>query len=424
MKYRFRRIKKKSLPERACQPRLRLAGRKTLRAVGRLPEPIEAIRMEIKPPKASGAWRSVSHAVLWLYKKIYSVICEIIYELSVAARRLLDLCKRGGGSVWCKIKERQLKKSPKRLDSLPVLLGGAVSSLLVCLLTVAILLASFFMPYSGAYDSVTIPSLQGKSIDKLELDGSRFNLVVEYENNPDVEDGRVISQIPAAGVTRRLYGKASYCTIHLTVSKHTPVTVPEGLVGNSLRDATLSLRNSALTFTVSEKASESKSGTVISCYPAEGESIAEGGRVTLTVSAGKNEKALSVPSLSGLSESEAIFRIQAAGLSVGEVRYLRSDKKVGVVLSQSPSPYTTVEKGTKISFTVSAGAEFFLPTVPDLYGMSIEEATEALRGVGLALSRVNTTSSAAKSGTVIAQTPAAGTPITSSINSVELHISN
>lgn len=424
MKYRFRRIKKKSLPERAYRPSLRLAGRKTLRAASRLPEPIEAIKMEIKPHKASGVWRSVSHAVLWLYKKIYSVICEIIHELSVAARRIFALCRRGAFTVCREIKKKQLKKKKKRIDSLPILLGGAVSSLLVCLLTAAILLATFFMPYSGAYDSVVIPSLQGKSLDNLELDGSRFDLVVEYENNPDVEDGRVISQTPAAGVTRRLYGKASYCTIHLTVSKHTAARVPEELVGNSLRDATLSLRNSALSFTVSEKESDSPKGTVISCYPAEGESIAEGGRVTLTVSAGKTEKALSVPSLSGLSESEAIFRIKAAGLAVGEVRYLRSDKKVGVVLSQSPSPYTTVEKGTKISFTVSAGAEFFLPTVPDLYGMSIEEATEALRGVGLALSRVNTTSSAAKSGTVIAQTPAAGTPITSSINSVELHISS
>lgn len=424
MKYRFRRVKKKSLPQKASRPTLRLAGRGTLRAVRQLPEPIETIRMEDGAPKKRRASILLSRAVTVLARRIYSFICEIIYELSVAAKRLFALCRRAYSYIYRKIKKRQLEKKEKKIDSLPILLGGAVSSVLVCLLTAALLLASFFMPYSGSYDEVTVPALQGKRLEEITLGEGRFNLIVEYESNADVEEGRVISQLPAAGVTRKLYGRNSYCPISITVSRHTPSRVPQGLVGSSLRDATLSLQNNALTFQVSEQTSESPKGTVISCYPAEGETMAEGGTVTLTVSAGPKTDTISIPNLSGLTESEAIFRIRSVGLSVGEVTYVRSDQRAGTVLTQSPSSYATAQKGTSVSFSVSAGAEFSLPTVPDLYGMSVEEAKTALRGVGLALSAVYSIASAAKSGTVISQTPAAGTPITSSINSVELHISN
>ena len=116
--------------------------------------------------------------------------------------------------------------------------------------------------------------------------------------------------------------------------------------------------------------------------------------------------------------------MKSSSLSVGEVTYVRSSKKAGTVISQSPSPYLSVTKGDAVSLTVSAGEAFYTPTVPDLYGMSVEEAKDALLGVGLTVSSVYSVSSAAKNKTVIFQSPIAGTPITSSITSVELHISN
>ena len=126
----------------------------------------------------------------------------------------------------------------------------------------------------------------------------------------------------------------------------------------------------------------------------------------------------------GLSESEAIFRIKTSGLTLGEVTYVRSDKAAGTVINQSPSAHLSVKTGEKISFTVSAGEDFSAPTVPDLYGLSAEEARKKLLSVGLTVSSVYSVSSAAKSGTVIYQSPIAGTPITSAVTSVELHISN
>ena len=146
--------------------------------------------------------------------------------------------------------------------------------------------------------------------------------------------------------------------------------------------------------------------------------------VILTVSAGNKEIYTTVPSLTGLTESEALLRIKNASLSIGEVTYVSSEKKVGTVISQAPSPYTTETQGQDVSFTVSAGAEFSVPVVPDLYGMTVEQAKEKLYSVGLTVSSVYSVASGAKAQTVISQAPIAGTPITSSITSVELHISN
>ena len=423
MKYRFRKIHSSEKRRHIDLYKLRFAGKNTLRILRPLPEPIEAIRLEDNRQRLRP---------LFLLRK---VVCRIIKyarlfagqlssEIRGAARRLARLCKRIFSSVRSFILKRTEERRKKKINSLPVLFGAAVSCALVSAVTASYILLSLFLPYAKSYTSLIIPSFRGMRLEDISLEDSRLNLLIEYENNPDVADGVVISQTPAAGVTRKIYENGGFCNIYLTVSKQTLPKVPDTLVGLDLRDASLSLLRCGLSYTVTEKYSSLPQGKVISCTPSEGEQVTEGKGVTLTVSIGERSRLTSAPSLIGLTESEAIFRAKSSSLQVGEVTYVRSDKKLGTVISQSPSPYTSVAEGESISFTVSAGAEFSVPTVPDLYGMTVEEATDALLRVGLTVSSVYSISSVAKNRTVIFQSPIAGTPITSSITSVELHISN
>ena len=412
MKYRFR-ISDNKRPSRISSGvRLKLAGRQTLGAPTRLPDPLETVRISdediIAPKRRRNSLRTGAH----------------LKRITAAYKTLWARLKKTATAITLRIRERMSRRKEKTICTLPVLAGAVLSSFLVCALTAAYILMSLFLPYAKYYKSVTVPSLQGRALDEVVLDGDSFNLIIQYENNPDVPDGRIISQAPAPGVTRRIYNKNNFCDILLTVSRHTLPTVPTGLVGSSLRDASLSVLNNDLSYTVEEEYSDREKGTVIRTYPSEGAVLSTGDSVRLTVSSGQKEIFSEIPSLSGLTENEALILLSAHGLLAGDITYVRSDRPIGIVISQSPSAHSNVKNGTSVSFTVSAGKTFNTQVVPDLYGLSIDEAEKRLYGVGLTVSAIYSVATAAPRGTVIYQYPSPNTAITSSITSVEIHISN
>lgn len=81
--------------------------------------------------------------------------------------------------------------------------------------------------------------------------------------------------------------------------------------------------------------------------------------------------------------------------------------------SQSPAAGTVVTPGTatgKVFFTVSTGAPSALGnvTVPDLVGLSVQQAYEALAAASLSVDALTFASSSDPEGTVTAQAPASG----------------
>ncbi len=413
MKYSFR-PSPRSTPSRINKAtRLRFAGRNTLKLLHRLPEPIEKIRLdEDDIPKKKKRYS--------LYTACSGIFRQLSSELSALAARIRSAAKK----LFSFISLQLSKIKKKSFISLPMLSGAALACFLVCALTASYILLSLFAPYVRHYETVTVPAFRGKQLSEIEYPTDSFNLVIQYEDNPEIADGQIISQIPSAGVTRRLYGKTDCCDILLTVSKHDLGAVPT-VTGLTLRNAALSLSNCGMDFTVYEEYSDTvKKGEVIRAYPPDGSPLERGRAVTLTVSLGKKAEALRVPSLLGLGESDAALRIRSLGLTLGEVIYISSSEPMGNVISQSPEAYTDVKKGTAVSLTVSAGRDFTLPTVPDLYGMSLAEAKERLARVGLNVSAVYSVSSAAPKGAIISQYPLPDTAITSAVTAVELYISN
>lgn len=429
MKYRYRFVnasKKRELQGRT----LRFAGKRTLSVLRPLPEPLEGIRIsdedfaEKKKKRGSALSARVQALFSICFSSLRRFFLGIFSELSAACRRLFTVGRRLVGRARHRIAEHFRLSKVKRFETLPIFLGAATAACLVCTLSASYVLLWLFAPYAASFEAVTVPSLSGQRLDEVDLSGTRFNLLVVYESNPDVEDGRIISQTPVAGVTRRIYGKSGFCDLSVRVARSESAKVPDGLEGSTLRDATLLLLNSGLDFEIAEEHSALKKGTIIRTYPVSGTALSSGGSVTLAVSLGEAAPLSPVPNIVGLSETEALLRIRSLGLSSGKILYARSDAPSGTVLSQEPSPNATAKKGSPVSFTVSAGAHFGSAVVPDLYGMSTAEAEAALSRAGLTVSSIYSVSSAASRGTVIAQSPIAGTAITSSISSVELYISN
>lgn len=113
----------------------------------------------------------------------------------------------------------------------------------------------------------------------------------------------------------------------------------------------------------------------------------------------------SVPTVTGSTAEEAGVTLGGLGLVLVRGDDVFSDEvAVGLIVSQGTAPGSTVARGAEVTVTVSKGPD--LRTVPDVAGMSIDEATAALESVGLVRSGV------AGGGSVVeSSSPAAGTEL-------------
>lgn len=187
------------------------------------------------------------------------------------------------------------------------------------------------------------------------------------------------------------------------------VTVP-GVINLTQGDAQRRLTALGLTVSIGESrySPDAPKSTVLSQNPAPGTVVAPGSAVTLDVSAGQQRA--TIPQLLGLSRADAERALSKAGLAMGQVREEASDSARGLVLDARPSEGQVVPLGTRVDLAVSSGpAEL---TMPDVVGRDFDAARTLIAQLGLATAPAeydpNSTQAA---GTVIAQTPAAGSPV-------------
>jgi beta-lactam-binding protein with PASTA domain len=113
-----------------------------------------------------------------------------------------------------------------------------------------------------------------------------------------------------------------------------------------------------------------------------------------------------MPDVLGMTRDEAETAIVNAILEVGLVVEDYSDTvPAGQVLSQSPAGGTEIAQGVAVSFVVSLGRK---TTVPDVSGMTEEEAQTALTAAGLQVQTTEESSETVPAGQVISQTPEPG----------------
>lgn len=323
-----------------------------------------------------------------------------------------------------KRRQRLLRKS-ERPSKLSLIAGAVCGSLTAILVCVSVVLLALFGRYIGSYETVTVPDLVGTLYSEEWDDGSEhFSYAVSHEYNPNVPAGHVISQTPAAGVTRRVSASSGKCLIALKVCYARPAYILPSLSGRSERDAALELKNNGISVELVETYSDTAPRkTVISTVPEAGARLSDGDTVTLTVSLGPQFIYCSVPDLLGLSETEALSRVKSLGLTVGDISYAPSALPIGTVISQTLTARASVREGTSLGFTVSAGAHEY-KKVPDLYGLTLDEARELLRSYGLIIGTVIPVSGTEANGAIVSQEPQKGTPITSSTVCVDVYISS
>lgn len=153
-------------------------------------------------------------------------------------------------------------------------------------------------------------------------------------------------------------------------------------------------------------------GEILSQRPAPGSKIKTRTPINVIVSSG--QKTVTIPGeLIGTGRLQAGIRLRELGIEVGEIAYVpRAGQGNDLVLATDPPPGTGVPPGVKVNLLVSsdAGAQMFL--MPNLAGLTPADATAELAKYGLTRITARQAADAeATSGTVHAQNPKAGTPV-------------
>ncbi len=187
------------------------------------------------------------------------------------------------------------------------------------------------------------------------------------------------------------------------------VTVPS-VMGLAFSDAERRLAAAGLTATLGRErpAPDAPKNTILAQVPAAGETADRGAEVVLDVSEGV-ERA-TIPALAGLSRDDAERTLRDVGLVVGDVTEDPSDTARGIVMATAPPVGYTVPRGSRVALTVSAGPPE--STLPDVVGRELTAARGLLEQLGFAVAPLEfDTLSTLPRGTVIAQTPAAGSSV-------------
>ncbi|HOO97981.1 MAG TPA: PASTA domain-containing protein [Bacteroidales bacterium] len=133
-------------------------------------------------------------------------------------------------------------------------------------------------------------------------------------------------------------------------------------------------------------------GCVAEQNPKPGFKVKKWRKISLTINAFRPEM-VAMPDLINLPLRQANALIESSGLVVGKKTY-KPDLSIDVVLNQlhdgkEISPDDSLQKGSVIDLVLGKGFSSQLTFVPDLTGMSFEEAKDRINGTSLNLGAYN-----------------------------------
>lgn len=284
-------------------------------------------------------------------------------------------------------------RKPSRNVKASIILGVA---LLFIALVLFITSAVFAIPH------VKLPNLVGKSRSAAttSLTGASLKLgEVTFTHSTTVAAGHVISEFPQPGSSVPKNSKVA-----LVVSIGPPnVNVPS-VIGQSRVGAAAALIANHLTFGVTTAYSETVATDNVISETQVGQSVRPGTIIDLVVSLGPQPR--TVPNLVGITLAAAQGQVSSLQLQFSQTQAYSNAVPAGLVISQTVPPGNQVARGSTVGVVVSLGPH--TSVVPDLTGMSLSQAQNALSQVGLS---VGTSYGPSGSVIVILQDPAGGSTV-------------
>ena len=289
--------------------------------------------------------------------------------------------------------------------------GKKVAAVVAAIAAVVALvaIAAFALGGNSSGEQIEVPDVTGQTLDqaKTAIQSAGFkvgNVTQSYSDS--VESGKVVSQDPAAKTK-----KAKGSTINLTVSQGTQeIEVPD-LVGKTADEAKKLLQANGLKYKAgtAEYSDSVDKDRIARQDVAAGSKVAKDTVVTYYLSLGS--EGTSVPDVVGQTRSSATATLNNAGFYVTVDQQYSDTVEEGVVISQTPSSGSKLKAEGTVNIVVSKGKESKAVSVPSVVGQSEGSAMTTLNNAGFKVTTEYQTSTSVTSGSVISQTPTAGSEL-------------
>ncbi|HXY92608.1 MAG TPA: PASTA domain-containing protein [Acidimicrobiia bacterium] len=180
--------------------------------------------------------------------------------------------------------------------------------------------------------------------------------------------------------------------------------VVPSVVGVGKDDATSRLSAQGFSITIVERNADDPAGLVIAQQPAAGSFARDGGTIRLVVSRGPPP--VQIPDVRSLAPDDAQAQLERAGFVVQ--RQTPNDETVpyGDVIGTDPAIGQNVPRDSAVTLLVSNGPA--PRTVPDVSGMSYDQAAQTLQAKGFSVTRTDDYSDTVPAGQATGTNPPGG----------------
>ena len=226
--------------------------------------------------------------------------------------------------------------------------------ILACIVVFSIAMGGTYIALTmGKVGDVQVPELVGLTMEQAEEKVKELNLKVEIkEERYDLEapEGQIVEQDPSYQENFKIKEKT---TIMVVISKGQEIITVPDVEGKERDEASKILKEAGLIVEVEEEYSDTvEAGHVTKQDIKANEEIAAGTTIKIYVSKGIEQ--VEVPDLSGKTEAQAKSALSDAKLKWKSTdKTSDSSKPNGVVINQSISSGSMVDKDTEITITVN-----------------------------------------------------------------------
>ena len=231
----------------------------------------------------------------------------------------------------------------------------------------------------GPGSRIVVPSVVGASIEEANAALAPLGLtseVIERRFDEDIASGKILESDPSGGDKVDAGGR-----VNLVVSKGQERYVIPVLTGLTPSAALKVLTSQPLKSAgISEEFNTTiPKGLVISSNPPNGQKVKRDTPVTILVSKGIEEIALTT--YVGQSADQAQNELTEAGFNVESSFAYSETVAAGAVVSQTPAGVVSAPKGSTITLVVSKGSKFVF--IPNVYSIETNKAMATLKDLGL-----------------------------------------
>src|SRR4051794_7983172 len=355
-----------------------------LKHVSEEPPPLRSLRPDVHPRLE----QAVGRALLKDPAQRYASADEFIAALEQARAAIASGEGGGGTSTFVPVPPEEHDPRGPRWPWVVVAL----------LLLGAVLFVALAKPFST--EQVKVPKVVGKTASQATtiLEKKKFE-VKTHGIQSSKKPGTVVTQDPEAGTEAD-----EQSTVDLGVSSGPGQQVVPDVSNLPAKQAIQQLNEAG--FKVAQDLQPSQKvakGNAIKTSPPANRMIPRGTEVRLFVSSGPPK--VQVPNVVGQDKDVAEGTLEDLGLNVTPT-FVNSASPKDEVVSQSPGGGATVDKGSRVTITVSKGPEKV--EVPNVVGQDKADARATLTDAGFKVKVVEQESAGQPEGTVLRQSPPSG----------------